>query len=209
VFVRFSGCNLRCAWCDTPYASWNPKGESVLPAEIVARMESFPARHCVLTGGEPMIAAGIRDLAANLRERGWHITIETAGTIPPEGIACDLASLSPKLRHSTPAPGTAPAGWIARHEQRRLQPDVLATWIRDYEIQLKFVIATATDLEEIQTLLASLPPIPAHHVLLMSEGITHEELLARAPVVADLCKQVGYRYCDRLHIHLYGNRRGT
>ena len=180
-------------------------------AEIVARMESFPGRvrHAVLTGGEPMIAAGLAELTQDLRERGWHLTIETAGTIAPHGIPCDLASISPKLRHSTPAPGTAPAGWISRHEARRLQPSILSAWIRDYEVQLKFVVAAAADLVEIRELLAQLPPLPLDRVLLMPEGITTEQILARAPIVADLCKEFGYRYCDRLHIHLYGNTRGT
>ncbi len=211
VFVRFSGCNLRCAWCDTPYASWTPIGETLSQAEILARMEAFPGqtRHAVLTGGEPMVAVGIRELAQSLRERGWHLTIETAGTIAPEGIPCDLASLSPKLSHSTPLPGTIAADWISRHEARRLQPEILAEWIRDYEVQLKFVVASVADLAEIQALLALLPPLLPDRVLLMPEGITSEEILARAPIVADLCKEFGYRYCDRLHIHLYGNTRGT
>jgi len=211
VFVRFSGCNLRCAWCDTPYASWKPTGQNSLPSEILARMDSFPGRvrHAVLTGGEPMAAVRIQDLAAELRRRGWHITIETAGTISPNGIACDLASLSPKLRHSTPAAGTLPDAWIHRHERRRLQPEILSQWIRGHQVQLKFVIAGAADLTEIHELLAQLPDIPKEQILLMPEGITREAILARAPEVAELCKQFGYRFCDRLHIHLYGNTRGT
>ena len=69
VFVRTSGCNLRCAWCDTPYASWNPEGEMRTVAQLVATVqESRAARHVVLTGGEPMVAKGIHDLAARLKE---------------------------------------------------------------------------------------------------------------------------------------------
>src|SRR3954467_3471660 len=95
VFVRTSGCNLRCNWCDTPYASWSPEGTQRGIEEIVAEVRGHPARHVVLTGGEPMIAKGIRELAAELKRLNYHITIETAATIAPEGIACDLASLSP------------------------------------------------------------------------------------------------------------------
>lgn len=110
VFVRSSGCNLRCVWCDTPYASWNPTGTEMTIEEILIAVTSHPAKHVVLTGGEPMVAKGIHDLASRLRELDKHITIETAGTIAPNGIACDLASLSPKLAHSThqsnlPVPG--------------------------------------------------------------------------------------------------------
>src|SRR5438067_9132328 len=84
VFVRTSGCNLRCSWCDTKYASWSPEGEEMSVDAILDRVLGYPAaRHCVLTGGEPMLAKGIHELAAKLRELGKHITIETAGTLPP------------------------------------------------------------------------------------------------------------------------------
>src|SRR5579884_3467399 len=92
VFVRTSGCNLRCAWCDTPYASWHPEGEQMTVDEVIARVSAFPAEHVVLTGGEPMAAREMPALAAQLRIHGKHITIETAGTLPPKRIACDLAS---------------------------------------------------------------------------------------------------------------------
>src|SRR4051812_4133949 len=92
VFVRTSGCNLRCSWCDTPYASWHPEGEDLPVEAVLGRAQAFGARHYVLTGGEPMIARGIHELAAGLRAAGGHVTIETAGTVAPGGIACDLAS---------------------------------------------------------------------------------------------------------------------
>src|SRR5829696_7945417 len=85
VFVRTSGCNLRCSWCDTKYASWEPEGDELSVEAIVEKVLSYPARHVVLTGGEPLVAKGIRELAQRLHEAGWHITIETAGTAPPHG----------------------------------------------------------------------------------------------------------------------------
>src|SRR5450432_1848314 len=114
VFVRTSGCNLRCNWCDTPYASWNPEGETISVSEILARIQNYPTHHVVLTGGEPMIAKEMPELAAAIEELGHHITIETAGTIAPNGVACDLASLSPKLKNSTPDDRMSSA-WQARH----------------------------------------------------------------------------------------------
>ena len=83
VFIRTSGCNLRCRWCDTPYASWNPEGEEMGLKVIMERVSGYDCRHVVLTGGEPMVASGIRELAAALRSAGMHITIETAATVPP------------------------------------------------------------------------------------------------------------------------------
>ena len=208
VFVRTSGCNLRCAWCDTKYASWQPEGDEMEIAGIVAEVLRHPARHVVLTGGEPMVAKGIHALAEQLRAAGKHITIETAGTIAPGGIACDLASLSPKLANSTPNEGIEPA-WREKHERLRLQPGVIRQWLGG-EFQMKFVVRDEGDLPEIETLLGEIGlPIPPDRILFMPEGITVEALRQRQSLIVELCKRKGYRYCPRLHIELFGNRRGT
>ncbi|WP_404424573.1 7-carboxy-7-deazaguanine synthase QueE [Nibricoccus sp. IMCC34717] len=209
VFVRTSGCNLRCRWCDTPYASWNPEGRELAVNEIVAEVQRHPARHVVLTGGEPMLAKGIRELAAALHTLGYHLTIETAATLPPEAIACDLASLSPKLADSTPDAAKAGA-WRQRHEETRLQPDVIRAWLRHSSYQLKFVVSQPSDVDEIDVLLREIgEPVPAHKVLLMPEGTSLEALRGRSGWLAELCKARGFRYAHRLHVELYGNTRGT
>lgn len=210
VFVRTSGCNLRCRWCDTKYASWKPEGEEMSVEEVVERVGTFPARHVVLTGGEPMVAKGIHALAKQFQEAGKHITIETAGTVAPGGIACDLASLSPKLRNSTPLEGEIGEGWRERHENLRLQPEVLREWINRHPFQLKFVVEQSSDVEEIETLLAKIgASIPPHKVQLMPQGIDLGTIRGRDESLIDLCKRRGYRYCNRLHIELFGNTRGT
>jgi 7-carboxy-7-deazaguanine synthase len=209
VFVRTSGCNLRCNWCDTPYASWHPVGAAMTIPAILREIERHPARHVVLTGGEPMIAKGIRELAAEIKKRGHHITIETAATVAPEDIACDLASLSPKLLNSAPDSRLG-ATWRKKHEALRWQPAVVRAWIDAYVYQLKFVVAQPGDVEEIAGMLASLDrEVPPHRVLLMPEGTTIEAIRGRAGWLGELCKARGYRYAHRLHIELYGNRRGT
>jgi 7-carboxy-7-deazaguanine synthase len=210
VFVRTSGCNLRCAWCDTPYASWDPEGTPRTVAEIVAEIESHPrARHVVLTGGEPMIAKEIRELAAKVRETGRHLTIETAATVAPNGIACDLASLSPKLLNSAPD-ALQHSAWRRRHEATRWQPGVVRAWIDAYPYQFKFVVARPGDVDELEHMLAALQrDIPRHKVLLMPEAVTLDRMRERAAWLSELCKARGYRYAHRLHIELYGNRRGT
>ncbi len=209
VFVRTSGCNLRCAWCDTPYASWNPEGNDMSVDVIIAEVTRHPTQFVVLTGGEPLIAKGIHELAAGLRAAGKHITIETAGTVLPKGIACDLASISPKMGNSTP-PVSQAKSWHQRHEETRHRPEVVAEWVRNYPFQLKFVVSSEADIQEIEALVQALPQgIPHHKVLLMPQGISLEEMSFRNNTIIDLCKSRGYRYCSRLHIDLFGNRRGT
>lgn len=199
-FVRVAGCNLCCVWCDTPYASRpDAKSEPLTPARIVSRVRAFPkTRHVVLTGGEPMLAPGISELARRLRAAGFHITIETNATLPPAGIACDLASLSPKPAHAFPPdrPVRAP------------DPAIIQEWLDAYACQLKFVVAGAGDLPAILALLERLPrPPPPNRVLLMPRGATRPELARRRQLVAELCNQHGFRYCPRLHVELYGGRR--
>jgi len=203
VFVRTSGCNLRCSWCDTPYTSWNPEGEELSVDVVLERAATFPAaRHIVLTGGEPMIASGIVQLSQRFRERGTHVTIETAGTVWAE-VACDLMSISPKLSNSTPE-----GVFRAQHEKLRLQPSVLRTLTGAYEYQLKFVVARAEDVAEICALVTELGAPPGK-VILMPEGVEADVLRERGVWIADICKEHGFRFSPRLHVDLYGNRRGV
>lgn len=203
VFVRSSGCNLRCVWCDTPYTSWHPEGVELSIDEILVRVAAHTqARHVVLTGGEPMIASQAVELTEALRARGLHITIETAGTVF-HPVACDLMSISPKLAHSTPA-----GAWAATHERLRIQPDVLARLMQSYEHQLKFVVADPKDMDEIRSLLDQLAA-DRSKVILMPEGIEAEVLRERARWLAEICKREGFRFSPRLHVDLYGNMRGT
>lgn len=209
LFIRTSGCNLRCGWCDTPYASWNPEGRRMSVSEIVADAARWPSPHVVLTGGEPMIVPDLADLASELKKLGKHITIETAATCLPNGITCDLASLSPKLSNSAPD-DRLNASWRQKHEETRLQPDVIRAWIDQYPFQLKFVLRDPADLDEMEQLLESLSrQVPPGKVLLMPEGVSHEALAEKTAWLTKVCNARGYRFCPRLQIELFGNRRGT
>ena len=208
VFVRASGCNLRCIWCDTPYASWNPEGEEMLVEQILARIREHPARHVVLTGGEPMIMPDIGALSQSLKSAGYHITIETAATVY-HPVSVDLASLSPKLSDSTPR-NREGGRYAAAHERNRLNVPVIQQFIdRSPDFQLKFVVSKEADLAEIESLLQKLRGWDPQDVLLMPEGTDAATLDSRAGWIAEVCKRTGFRYCPRLHIALFGNRRGT
>lgn len=207
VFVRVSGCNLRCVWCDTPYASWSPEGPVVEIAEVVGQVEKSNVTHVVLTGGEPMLFDPIEELACQLKERGHTITIETAGTLYRD-LPCDLMSISPKLSNSTPP---AESGWRDRHEATRTNIEVLRKLTTAYPYQLKFVVNPDVpgDLPEIDALLAELGDIDPLRVLLMAEGIDAEIQRRRQRELAKICMERGWRLTPRMHIDLFGNTRGT
>jgi 7-carboxy-7-deazaguanine synthase len=213
VFVRTSGCNLRCTWCDTPYASWNPEGDDWPVDRIVSETLAFGAKHVVLTGGEPMIMPEIAELAQRLHSAGQHITIETAATVF-KPVHVHLVSLSPKLSNSTPH--DREGGRFAQlHDKQRTRPDVIADFIDHVrttggDYQLKFVVSGPSDVDEIDVLLGTVPePIAPADVLLMPEGTDAATLRERSVWLSEVCKQRRFRYCPRLHVDLYGNRRGT
>jgi 7-carboxy-7-deazaguanine synthase len=203
IFVRTSGCNLRCVWCDTPYTSWQPEGDELSLDEILARVDVHTAaRHVVVTGGEPMIAPQIVELTEGLRALGLHITVETAGTVY-KPVRCDLMSISPKLAHSTP-----PGEWSTTHERLRIQAETLRRLMDEFDYQLKFVVAAREDLAEISTLIEQLGA-DRSKVILMAEGIDPVVLRERGVWLAEICKREGFRLSPRLHVDLYGNTRGT
>ena len=204
VFIRASGCNLRCVWCDTPYTSWSPEGADLSLDQILGEVQSYPARHVVVTGGEPMIAPEIIPLTGRLRQLGLHITVETAGTVF-KAVECDLMSISPKLSNSTPR---RDARWRAPHERLRIDCGVLAQLLARYDYQLKFVVEAPSDLEEVRGLISQVHA-ERSRVILMAEGTDREILRERGVWLAEICKAEGFRYSPRLHIDLYGNRRGV
>jgi 7-carboxy-7-deazaguanine synthase len=208
VFIRASGCNLRCVWCDTPYTSWNPEGQDVPVDRIVEQAKQFPGRHAVITGGEPMIMPDIVQLCEALKSNQFHVTIETAATVWAAA-KVDLASLSPKLANSTPRDREG-GKFAAAHEKSRLNIPVVQRFIDESpDFQLKFVVAEQGDLKEIAEILRQLRGWKPGDVQLMPEGIDAATLASRAGWIAEICKSEGYRYCPRLHIELFGNRRGT
>ncbi|HML18822.1 MAG TPA: 7-carboxy-7-deazaguanine synthase QueE [Bryobacteraceae bacterium] len=203
VFVRTSGCNLRCTWCDTAYTSWSPEGCDMSIEEIVREVRVHPSRHVVITGGEPMLFEETVGLTRALES---HITIETAGTIY-KPVKCDLMSISPKLANSIPVDRES-GRWAAQHDRLRYQPEVLRRLIGEYEYQLKFVVSSPEDLGEIATIVDQ-AGADRERVMLMAEGTDAETIRQRAQWIAEVAKREGFRYSPRLHIDLWGNRRGV
>lgn len=204
-FVRFTGCNLRCTWCDTPYASWNPEKERHSLGSLLQKIQSLgEIRHVVITGGEPMIANNLGLLCDTLKKRGYFITMETAGTVWKD-VPVDLWSISPKMSNSTPA-----GKWKERHESNRLRVDVVQRMVDASAYQLKFVVSDQSDFDEIEDFLGRLRPRPeSGRVLLMPQGRSIEEIDSVSKWLVSETLSRGYRFCDRLQIRLFGDTRGT
>jgi 7-carboxy-7-deazaguanine synthase len=170
-------------------------------------IRKYPSRHVVVTGGEPLLAPEIEELTAKLKAAGVHITIETAATIF-KPVVCDLVSLSPKLANSTP--WKRQQGKFAQmHEERRLNLQVIQKFIDRYDYQLKFVADQKRDFDEIRALLDQLTNVDSGRVLIMPQGKTSKELRRKSRWIVEACKNYGYGFTPRLHIELFGNRRGT
>ena len=207
VFIRTSGCNLRCVWCDTPYTSWNPDGKEMTLGQILHAIESYPLGHVVLTGGEPLLSHEIEELSAALKTAGAHVTIETAATIF-KPVSCDLVSMSPKLSNSTPWQKQN-GRFAAMHEQHRLNFNVVQQFIDGYDYQLKFVVESEQDFAEVRQVLDGLRNVDTTRVLIMAQARNRRQLHQKSRWIVELCKKFGYGYSPRLHIELYGNRRGV
>ena len=207
IFLRTSGCNLRCDFCDTPFTSWAPEGKNLPVSELVEKIAKLSSKHVVLTGGEPMLPRTISQLTEELHARGHHITIETAGTVMRD-VSCDLMSISPKLANSTPSPSRA-GEWSVRHEKARHRPEIVAQLIQRHDYQLKFVVSRLQDLDEIEQYLALLPVVRRDYVMLMPEGIEASQLKEREKWLRPACDEREFTYCPRMHIEWYGNKRGT
>ena len=217
-FIRLSRCNLACVWCDTAY-SWRFEGDNrphrdglaferkanqlvMAEGEAAARIAALAPRRLVITGGEPLLQAPALARMIALLPPGpppWHIEVETNGTVasPPAFDALvNQYNVSPKLAHSgNPA-------------ELALIPERMEAWARDPRAMFKFVIAEPEDLAEVLALQAS-HRIPAPRIWLMPEGRDSETLRARARWLAPVCQEQGFSFSDRLHIHLYGDTRGT
>ena len=213
-FIRTSGCNLRCTWCDTPFTSWEPTGSERSVDDVLDAVAALGLRHAVVTGGEPLILPDIPDLCRRLRDAGVHVTIETAGSVLPAAeptAIADFLSISPKLASSAPSSATAGA-WAARHEAARRRDDVLVALMQAPH-QLKFVISTPADLAEacawIDDLAQAGATVDPDAVFLMPEGRDPPRLAATAAWLEPEAQRRGFHLAPRHHIAWFGDVRGT
>jgi len=205
VFIRLAGCPLRCRWCDTKYAWSEDAGAHYSIDRIVQTVQQSQSGFVVITGGEPMVDSDLPQLVQALKESGRHVTIETAGIAFIPDLVCDLMSISPKLSNSTPADSEL----AAIHEDSRLDMAVLGELIDNYDYQLKFVVDSQADLPEIQQTVEEIGNVDSEKIMLMPQAKTRDELLAKSPMVADMCKRTGFAFSPRLQILLWDGARGV
>ena len=213
-FVRLSRCNLACVWCDTPY-TWHFEGDerphrggvtferkanqvTLDEADVAARIAALGQKRLVITGGEPMLQgaqlAAMLDLLPDI-----EVEIETNGTAKPPArldVRVDQFNVSPKLAHSgNPA-------------ELALKPEMLDFWASEPRAFLKFVIGAPEHVDEVLNLVNK-HMIPKKNLFLMPEGIDSRTLRDREEWLAPICLAHGFRMSDRMHIHLFGDTRGT
>jgi 7-carboxy-7-deazaguanine synthase len=207
VFVRTSGCNLRCWFCDTPYASWHPEGQDLSVDEIIGRCDEWDTPYVVITGGEPMLFSELVPLCDALARAARHVTVETAGTLYLP-LPCDLMSVSPKFASS--APRDRPnRRWRRRHEATRHAPHVVRRLIAEHDYQIKFVVDTPADLDDVEAYLVEIPQIDRRRVMLMPQGTSPASIDRREAWLAPHCRTAGLTYCPRRQIQWFGAVRGT
>jgi len=213
-FVRLSRCNLACVWCDTAY-TWHFEGDNrphrdgiafdrranqvtLSPAETATRIAALGQSRLVITGGEPLLQAGaLAEMLGHLPD--ISVEIETNGTVTPPArldVRVDQYNVSPKLAHSGNPADLA------------LIPERLDAFAADPRAFFKFVIAAPEDVAEVLELQRRYRFKP-ERVFLMAEGTDSATQRERQAWLSDLCLTHGFRMSDRLHIHLYGDTRGT
>lgn len=209
ILIRTLGCNLRCVWCDTPFTSWKVEKGSFSTKDVITAFENNPQiEKVIITGGEPCIYPEIENLIDLCKQHNKHITLETNGTQTLTKSLMkeiDLVSISPKLSNSTPV-GTS---WAEQHDKARIHQAAIREWIQlAKNYQLKFVVCQLNDLVEIKELIAQVGT-SNRQVYLMPEGTTQKQLQEKRQWLAESCIREGFCYCERLHVVIYGDKRGV
>jgi len=208
-FVRTSGCNLRCDWCDTPYTSWKPEGTHDKMEEVLAKIDEITPNtttHVVITGGEPYLQKDLDILVKELYDRGKTVTIETNGIMYRDINGTGLVSWSPKMDNSNPLDKSLPEYKLHTNNRAKANYKNVADTVED--LQVKFVVQSEKDLQTVLDFQQKYW-IPNDQIYLMPEGRTEAELKTKAKWVVEICKEKGFRYCPRAHIEIYGQKRGV
>lgn len=224
ILIRLTGCNMNCQFtdgiCDSAYTSWNPEEGKYSLNDIIKLIEANPQiKYAFITGGNPTFNPDLtQEILFVLKHYGFYTAIEDNGTMYAPLTDLDFVTLSPKLKNSTPRPGSIIYNEQARihrkvtqrdmdiHEKYRTRYNHMKHWISNYDYQLKFVISDLTQLNEVRALINHLQADKTK-VYLMPEGQTVEQLNTRRKWLVETCIREGYKYTDRLHVITYNTKR--
>jgi 7-carboxy-7-deazaguanine synthase len=197
VFVRLQGCTVGCSWCDTKY-SWDPAAGSAVDLDaLVEEVSAYPCRRAVVTGGEPLESPSFALLLKALGVHGFTIEVETSGTVPPP----------PSVDRSVQWNVSLKLAGSDVDEARRLKPDAIRAFLAR-DAWWKFVVASDADVAEVLRL-AERFALPRARILLQPEAVHREDLLERSRWVVEACKLHGFAFSPRLHVLLWGAKRGV
>lgn len=197
VFVRLQGCTVGCSWCDTKY-SWDPEAGSAVNLDaLVEEVSAYPCRRAVVTGGEPLESPSFALLLKGLGVQGFTIEVETSGTVPPP----------PSVDRSVQWNVSLKLAGSDVDEARRLRPDAIRAFLAR-DAWWKFVVTSDADVAEVLRL-AERFALPRARILLQPEAVHREDLLERSRWVVEACKIHGFAFSPRLHVLLWGAKRGV
>jgi 7-carboxy-7-deazaguanine synthase len=205
IFVRFWGCNLKCKWCDEKKCLYKKNIKEIGMNKIISLVEDYNCKHVVITGGEPLLHNEIIDFCNILKDKGYHITLETNGTIIKKNIKVDLISISPKLSNSNP--DFADNQQLSSYNQKRLNLDIIKYYMTKYDYQIKFVVKKEDDFKEINEIIFKLKDISIfdeENILVMPLASSRKQLFMIQQRVVNWCLKYNYRYCNRLQLQVWG-----
>jgi len=214
IFVRLSTCNLSCQWCDTPY-TWNWIGTKFKHPDkfdkslevhemdndvILNKLAQYDCKAVVISGGEPLLQQrNLLTLIGSLCKMNYWIEVESNGTIVPEPVFLGMINqinCSPKLSNSGDS------------KEQRVKLKALTALVASEKVFFKFVVGNEKDIEEVWEYVNTFR-IQTNRVYLMPLGKTKEELIKTTSMVRLLAQQHGFVFSSRLHVEMYGNRRGV
>lgn len=195
IFIRLSGCHLRCSWCDSKF-TWDRKsGTSMSTEGIIKEIQKYPCRHIVITGGEPLLQQSelIRLLKKlKTKKDTYFIEVETSGTLKTYlNTFIDQYNMSPKLSNSN-----------------NKNAEIKITTFPLERTYFKFVIDNPNDVKEVKSLIKKFD-LAKEKIILMPEGITKKSLNEKTKWLAEICKKENFRLSPRLHVNIWGNKRGV